>query len=185
MFLHGAGTGTATPLFTRLGEVLVAAGVDVARLEMPYRVAGRRAPDRPARLDSVLTAVTAVLGRPRPLALAGASMGARVACRTARAVGAVGVLALGFPLSPPRRQSEASRQGELDGTGVPVLVVQGERDAFGVPRPDPARGVELHVVTGADHSFRTRRVDGRSTEDAVAEAASTGGDWLLRRLACG
>jgi predicted alpha/beta-hydrolase family hydrolase len=158
---------------------------------MPYRVAGRRAPDRPARLDSVLGAAVAVLGRPRPLALAGASMGARVACRTAHAAGTVGVLALGFPLSPPggadasRRRREASRQGELAGAGVPVLVVQGERDAFGVPRPDPARGIELHIVAGADHSFRTRRMDGRTTEDAVAEAAATGGDWLLCRLARG
>jgi uncharacterized protein len=217
MFLHGAGTGTTTPLFNRLGELLVAAGVDVARLEMPYRVAGRRAPDRPARLDSVLSAAVARLGlapphsasprrgtAARPVALAGASMGARVACRTAHAVGAVGVLALGFPLSPPggrpsrrpseaggiiggasRRRSEASRQGELDGAGVPVLVVQGERDAFGMPRPDPARRIELYVVTGADHSFRTRRVDGRTAEDAVAEAASTGGAWLLRQVARG
>lgn len=180
VLLHGAGSGTDTPVLTRLAELLVAGGAVVGRLEMPYRVAGRRAPDRPARLDAVLLAAVGALGSPPRLALAGASMGSRVAVRTARAAGARGVLALGFPLHPPG--GRPSRQDELADAGVPVLVVQGERDPFGRPEPDQARGVEVHVVAGADHSFRTRRSDGRSVAEVADEAASLGARWLLGLL---
>ncbi|MGF7237694.1 MAG: alpha/beta family hydrolase [Frankia sp.] len=187
ILLHGAGSGTDTPVLGALASRLLDEGVSVAALEMPYRVAGKRPPDRPARLDAVLlsavarlTSAPAPVAPARPLALAGASMGSRVACRCARAVGAVGVLALGFPLSPPR--DRPSRAGELAAAGVDVLVVQGERDAFGRPAPDPAAGRAVHVVGGADHSFGVRKMDGRSAGDVVAEAATVGADWLLAHL---
>jgi|GEM_PF-424449 len=206
VLLHGAGSGTDTPLMRRLTELLVFAGVTVGRLDMPYRVAGRKAPDRPARLDAVLMAAVAALtedagpttAASRRLALAGASMGSRVAMRTARAVGARAVLALGFPLNPPPRPAAGSsgssggsaarqsrqdlRQGELSGAGVPVRVVQGERDAFGRPEADPAAGVEVVVVAGADHSFKVRVRDGRTAEEVIEEAATLGATWLLRQL---
>jgi predicted alpha/beta-hydrolase family hydrolase len=215
VLLHGAGSGTDVRVLAQLAELLLEAGVDVARLEMPYRVAGRRAPDRATRLDAVLRAAVAALGdvsrqpppqppppgvpsdRERseqsdgsgssgristaPVALAGRSMGARVACRCARDVGATGVLALGFPLTPAGGRPD--RGAELAGTGVPVLVVQGDRDRFGMPQPDAARGIEVHVVAGADHEFHTRARDRRDTIDAVAEAARVGAAWLVGRLA--
>ncbi|MCK9926118.1 alpha/beta hydrolase [Frankia sp. Mgl5] len=180
VLLHGAGSGTDTPALTALAERLTAAGIRVAALEMPYRVAGRRAPDRPARLDAVLTAAVAALGPPDRLALAGASMGSRVAVRCARAVGARAVLALGFPLEPPG--GKPSRGPELAGAGVPVLVVQGSRDAFGMPVADPSRGIRVHVVAGADHSFRVRVRDGRPVGEVIGEAAEVGASWLLARL---
>ncbi|WP_066068482.1 alpha/beta family hydrolase [Frankia sp. EI5c] len=180
VLLHGAGSGTDTPVLTALADRLTAAGVRVAALEMPYRVAGRRAPDRPARLDAVLTAAVDALGRPEHLGLAGASMGSRVAVRCARAVGARAVLALGFPLQPPG--DRPSRADELAGAGVPVLVVQGERDAFGTPPADPARQIAVHIVTGADHSFRVRVRDARTVGEVTDEAAGTGASWLLGRL---
>ena len=74
---------------------------------------------------------------------------ARVACRTAAATGAIAVLCLAFPLLTP---SGASRQEELDGTGVPVLVVQGSSDRFGVPAPAGTRGV---VVLKGDHGLKS------------------------------
>ncbi|EIV95763.1 alpha/beta family hydrolase [Frankia sp. QA3] len=186
MFLHGAGSGVDTPLFDALAARLGAAGVGVARLEMPYRVAGRRAPDRPARLDAVAIAAVEALGTPRPLALAGVSMGSRVAVRVAAGTGARGVLALGFPLQPPGTTAagrpKPSRQEELDGAGVPVLVVQGDRDSFGRPAPDPALDRRVSLVAGGDHSFRTRVRDGRPAGEAVAEAARVGAAFLLDRL---
>lgn len=181
VLLHGAGSGMDTPVLTALARRLTAAGVRVARLEMPYRVSGRRAPDRPARLDAVLTRAVEELGRPGLLALAGASMGSRVALRCARSVDARGVLALGFPLQPPG--GRPSRAPELQAAGVPVLVVQGARDAFGRPPADPSRHLSVHVVAGADHSFRVRVRDDRRLEEVVDEAAGTGSAWLLARLA--
>ncbi len=186
LFLHGAGSGVDTPLFDALAARLAAGGVRVARLEMPYRVAGRRAPDRPARLDAVAVAAVRALGAARPLALAGVSMGSRVAMRVAVTVGARGVLALGFPLRPPGTtaagEPKPSRQGELDGAGVVVLVVQGDRDPFGCPEPDAGRDRRVHLVAGGDHSFRTRLRDGRPAGEALAEAARVGAEFLLGQL---
>ncbi|CUU58829.1 hypothetical protein Ga0074812_12272 [Parafrankia irregularis] len=181
VLLHGAGSGTDTPVLTALAGRLAGAGTRVATLEMPYRVAGRRAPDRPSRLDGVLTAAVAALGSPAFLGLAGASMGSRVAVRCARTVGARAVLALGFPLQPPG--GRPSREPELADAGVPVLVIQGERDAFGTPAADPSRQVEVRIVAGADHSFRVRVRDARTVGEVAAEAADLGSSWLLGQLA--
>jgi predicted alpha/beta-hydrolase family hydrolase len=88
-----------------------------------------------------------------PLVVGGRSFGGRVACRTAADVGAAGVLCLAFPLHPPGRP-ERSRLAELTSVTVPTLVVQGDRDPFGMP--DPANlpsGITLVVVSG-DHSLK-------------------------------
>jgi predicted alpha/beta-hydrolase family hydrolase len=86
-----------------------------------------------------------------PLVVGGRSNGARVACRTAVRSGAVAVVALAFPVHPPGKP-ELSRLGELDEAGVPVLIIQGDRDPFGMP--PPKRGRQLHVINGADHSLK-------------------------------
>ncbi|SBW19672.1 hypothetical protein FDG2_1466 [Candidatus Protofrankia californiensis] len=200
VLLHGAASGTDVGVLSELAARLPGRGVGVARLEMPYRVAGRRAPDRPARLDAVLHAVMDALGQPRPVVLVGRSMGSRVACRCAPTVGAAAVVAFGFPLCPPGRPAAPAREDpsrgfgrnprgnrpsrlpELLAAGVPVLVVQGDRDAFGMPDPDPARHVEVHVLAGADHAMRTRRRDGRTETEVVDEAATVGTEWIIRRL---
>jgi hypothetical protein len=131
----------------------------VALVEQPYRVAGRRSPAPARQLDAAWTAVVGALRagalQGLPLVVGGRSAGARVACRTAEETGAVGVLCLAFPLVPPRRAGSPpaqSRLPELDAVNVPVLVVQGERDRFGIPPAAPGRTVV--VVTG-DHSLRT------------------------------
>ena len=159
---HGAGGGVAAPDLVAATTVALALGVSVALVEQPYRVAGRRSPSPAHHLDA---AWIAVLGHLRageladlPIVTGGRSSGARVACRTAADTGAAGVLCLAFPLQPPARKSgtrAASRQGELDGVTVPVLVVQGEGDPFGVPEPGPSRAV---VRLRGNHSLRSDMV---------------------------
>ncbi|MDO3702343.1 alpha/beta hydrolase [Micromonospora sp. C28SCA-DRY-2] len=150
---HGAGGGVDAPDLLAVRDAAVGAGLVVSRVTQPYRVAGRRAPAPAGHLDEAWTAVLTVL-RSRhpgvPLLVGGRSSGARVACRTARAVAAAGVLALAFPLHPPGRP-ERSRAAEL-ATGLPTLVVNGDRDPFGVPEPGPA----VRVVTrpGERHDLR-------------------------------
>ncbi|MGK5674161.1 alpha/beta hydrolase family protein [Micromonospora sp. URMC 106] len=150
---HGAGGDVDAPDLVALRDAAAGAGLVVARVTQPYRVAGRRAPAPAGHLDEAWTAVLAVLRERHPgvpLLVGGRSSGARVACRTARAVGAAGVVALAFPLHPPGRP-ERSRAAEL-ATGLPTLVVNGDRDPFGVPEPGPA----VRVVTrpGERHDLR-------------------------------
>ncbi len=153
---HGAGGGPDSPDLAALASALPLAGYAVARVVQPYRLAGRRAPAPAAQLDAAYAAVVeAVRGtadlRGLPVVVGGRSSGARVACRTARALGAVGVLALAFPLHP-RGRPERSRLAELLAAGVPTLVVQGERDAFGHPDEFPST-VDVDSVAG-DHALR-------------------------------
>jgi uncharacterized protein len=101
-----------------------------------------------------------------PLITGGRSAAARVACRTAAACGAGAVLCLAFPLHPPGRP-EKRRQSELDGVELPVLVVQGERDPFGMPAKSPTCEV---VTVAGNHSL---------TADLDAVAAAARG-WLRR-----
>lgn len=160
---HGAGGAVDAPDLLALRDAACGAGMVVARVTQPYRVAGRRAPAPAGHLDEAWTTVLAVLRRRHPevpLLVGGRSSGARVACRTARAVGAAGVVALAFPLHPPGRP-ERSRAGELT-TGLPTLVVNGDRDPFGMPvAGDP---VEVAVRRGERHDLRQ---DPAGVADAV------------------
>jgi uncharacterized protein len=157
---HGAGGGAGAPDLVAVADAAAAEGWRVLRVEQPWRVAGKRIAPAPARLDVAWTAVLERLGDDGvlvgPLVLGGRSAGARVACRTAASLGAIGVLALAFPLHPPGRP-EKSRADELIGAGVPVLVLQGETDAFGGPEEVAAvlagrSDASVYAVPG-DHSL--------------------------------
>ncbi len=171
---HGAGGGIDAPDLAAAAAAALAIAVSVARVEQPYRVAGRRAPAPAAQLDAAWLAVLAALQAGPlaglPVVAGGRSSGARVACRTAAAAGATGVLCLAFPLHPPGKAGDPtkSRLGELSAVGVPVLVVQGERDPFGMPPAAPARDV---VVIPGTHSLRAH--------GAVRDAVTP---WLERLL---
>jgi hypothetical protein len=153
---HGAGGGVTAPDLVAATEAARSEGLSVALVEQPYRVAGRRSPAPAHQLDAAWTAVVEQLlaGELRglPLVAGGRSSGARVACRTAEATGAVGVLCLAFPLQPPGRAGRPSRLPELDAVEVPMLIVQGARDAFGIP---PAAARRTVVQVQSDHSLRT------------------------------
>ena len=157
---HGAGGAVTAPDLTAVAAAARSAGASVVLVEQPYRVAGRRSPAPAAHLDAAWIAVIAHVRAESfadlPLLVGGRSSGARVACRTAATTGAAGVLCLAFPLQPPARRSPAappaSRLPELDAVTVPTLVVQGERDPFGIP---PAAATRTVVGVPGDHSLRT------------------------------
>lgn len=176
---HGAGGGVATPDLLALARHLPAAGLTVVLVEQPWRLAGRRVAAPPATLDRAWLAVLAALPPGGPLLVGGRSAGARVACRTAVEVAAVGVLALAFPLLPPA--DRPSRLPELDlpaAAGLPVLVVQGDRDPFGGPGDvPPAPGRDVLAVAGADHSFRLLR--GGDRAGLLAPVAERVRSWAV------
>ena len=183
---HGSGGGVEAPdLLAASGAALSLGGV-VARVTQPYRVRGRRVPGPAARQDAawveIITAVREAVGTGPgaghaakghaaiPLIQGGRSNGARVACRTARTVGARAVVALAFPLHPPGRP-ERSRAAELRDTGTDVLVVNGDRDPFGIP--DSADATRVVVLAGESHALSKR-------PEAVGDAV---GSWLREVLA--
>jgi uncharacterized protein len=174
---HGAGGGVESRDLVVATQVGLDEGVSVALFEQPYRVAGRRSPAPAGRLDAAWTAAVESLRNGDlsglPLIVGGRSLGARVACRTAEEVGAIAVLCLAFPLHAPGRGGDpkASRVDELDGVQVPTLVVQGDRDPFGMPPPGRNRTV---VKVPGDHGLK-------ADLDAVAEAIRTWLPTVLKR----
>lgn len=172
---HGAGGGIDAPDLLAVRTACLARGIGVARVLQPYRVAGKKAVPQTGTLDQAWRAVIASLGRRKAtagleLVYAGRSSGARVACRCAADESCrprpIGVVALAFPLHPPGRP-EKSRLAELDGVPVPVLVVQGINDPFGMPPPAPGRRIEQ--VPG-DHGLK------RGTADLGERVAA----WIAR-----
>jgi predicted alpha/beta-hydrolase family hydrolase len=156
---HGAAGGVGSRDLVAVTNAAVLQELTVALVEQPYRVAGRRSPAPAHQLDAGWIAVVGHLRagelRRLPLVAGGRSSGARVACRTAEATGAVGVLCLAFPLQPPGRSGGApgpSRLAELDDVAVPTLVVQGNRDRFGIPPASAGRQV---VEVPGDHRLTT------------------------------
>jgi predicted alpha/beta-hydrolase family hydrolase len=178
---HGAGGGVDAPDLVAATEAARSEGITVALVEQPYRVAGRRAPPRAPLLDAdwiaILQHLRAEALSGMPLVVGGRSMGARVACRTADAVGAAAVLCLAFPLEAPQRggKPRQSRLSELDAVTVPTLVVQGERDPFGMPPAGPARKV---VTVPGDHGLK-------ADLDAVGAAVRAWFSDILERSVVG
>jgi uncharacterized protein len=163
---HGAGGGVQARDLVAAAGAALAEDFSVALVEQPYRVAGRKSPAPAAQLDAAWTAVIEHLAPTGVLVTGGRSAGARVACRTAAATGAAGVLCLAFPVHPPGKP-EKSRLSELDEVSVPVLIVQGASDPFGMPPEAPDRTL---VKVPGNHSLTG---DLETLRGAV-------GDWLAR-----
>jgi hypothetical protein len=165
---HGAGGGVTARDLVMTRDVALAEGFSVALVEQPYRVAGRKSPAPAHQLDAAWIAVVEHLRGDLPIVCGGRSSGARVACRTAGETGAVGVLCLAFPLHPPGRP-EKTRLPELEAVEVPVLIVQGESDPFGMPPEGPGRTL---VKVRGNHSL---------TSD-IGTLGSAVGEWLRLRV---
>jgi len=164
---HGAGGGVDSPDLVGAAEAARSAGLNVALVEQPYRVAGRRSPAPAHQLDAAWAAVVLQLRegpfRELPILTGGRSSGARVACRTAGETGSVAVICLAFPLHPPGRPDK-SRLPELDAVHVPTLVVQGENDPFGTPPASSSRTIV--------------RIPGTHTLKSSATVAAAVSGWL-------
>ena len=165
---HGAGGGVTARDLVKARDVALGEGFNVALVEQPYRVAGRKSPAPAPQLDAAWIAVVEHLRGDLPIVCGGRSSGARVACRTAAETGAVGVLCLAFPLHPPGRP-EKTRLPELEAVSVPVLIVQGESDPFGMP---PAGADRTVVKIKGNHSLAS---DMGTLGGAV-------GEWLRLRV---
>ncbi|HEV3174156.1 MAG TPA: alpha/beta family hydrolase [Actinocrinis sp.] len=186
---HGAGGGIDAPDLQVLAAALPPGGVEVALVEQPWRVTGKRIAPQPKVLDAGWLPVVEQVRRDAegakgglgqvPIIVGGRSAGARVACRTGQAVGAVGVLALAFPLHPPGKPDK-SRADELLGTGLPTLIVQGATDPFGTGAefPELPKTHRLVALPAGNHEFAVRK-DQPSVLDAIVDAVAAWIDDLV------
>ncbi|WP_431968218.1 alpha/beta hydrolase family protein [Nocardia sp. bgisy134] len=155
LLTHGAGGGVDAKDLLVVRDSALELGGAVARVVQPYRVTGRRAPGSADKQDQAWLEIVAALRkkvRGVPVILGGRSNGARVACRTAVAARARGVLALSFPLHPPGKPEKSRREELLAPGGIEVVVINGANDPFGVP--EAADAAEVRVIPGQPHSFR-------------------------------
>jgi hypothetical protein len=172
---HGAGGSPDTADVLAVRDAARALGAATALVTQPYRVKGARAPGSAPKQDAAWAELVGGLREetareaPLPLVQCGRSNGARVACRTARQLGAAGVIALAFPLHPPGQPGK-SRDAELRAAGTSVLVINGDRDPFGVPEPDEK--TKVIVLPGETHAL--------SKHPAAIGAAVN--DWLDKLL---
>lgn len=180
---HGAGGGIDARDLATLAKTLPGNDVSVMLFEQPWRRAGRKVATAPPTLDAALRACVDKSRIRTPLIVGGRSAGARSACRTAKELGAVGCLALSFPLHPPGKP-EKSRLDELRGVGLPTLVVQGERDPMGRPEefPDDLRATDLCVVPGADHGLKVPKSGPVSEAEAMQIVVEATLEWIVREV---
>ena len=191
---HGAGTDMTHRHLQRHATDLAARGLAVALFNFGYTEAGRKRPDPAPRLVSawrdVITHLRPALGADRLLAVGGRSMGGRIASivaagEDADALGIGAVTCIAYPLHPPGKP-DSLRVDHWPALRVPILFVSGDRDTM-APIASWEREVAahlgdhdatVHVVAGADHSFRVRKADGRSEDEALTEAADVVAAWL-------
>jgi uncharacterized protein len=186
----GAGAGQRSGFMAGFATALAARGIATITFDFLYVQQGRHIPDPTARLEACYRAVIAAVGRHQAfgrdrLAIGGKSMGGRIASQVA-AAGAGDLAALvflGYPLHPPGKPDQL-RAKHLSDIDAPMLFVQGSRDAFGTP--DELRPIieqltstaVLHVVDGADHSFKVPKRLGISQESVYEAIQDRVAQWL-------
>jgi predicted alpha/beta-hydrolase family hydrolase len=188
---HGAGAGQRHPFMVDVASCLAAAGVDIVTFDFPYMERGGRIPDRAPVLEQRFRRVVEAI-REQPmfgghhLFIGGKSMGGRMATHLAAqgCAGVEGIVILGYPLHPPGKP-DRPRVAHLPSITLPVLIVQGERDAFGTPTElEPVietmqAPVTLHVVAGGDHSLAAR---GRPPEQNHQSLSAVIRDWMRLQM---
>lgn len=180
LLLHGAGTGKEHPFLAAIATGLAATGRRVVRCDFPYRAAGKRLPDRLPVLQDALRAAVAQHRRGR-LALLGKSLGGRVASTLADELGAAALCCFGYPFHPPKDPAKL-RTAHLATLRTPTLILQGERDPFGV-RAEVADyalspAITVRWLPDGDHDLAPRKASGRTAEGNLAEAIAAAAAFL-------
>ncbi|WP_341251685.1 alpha/beta family hydrolase [Euzebya pacifica] len=188
---HGAGTDMTHRLMQRHAADLVGRGHAVALFNFAYTERGGRRPDPAPRLEQawrdVIAALRPALGADRPLVIGGRSMGGRIASMVAvdaESLGVDGVACLAYPLHPPGKP-EKLRVAHWPSLTRPILLLSGDRDSMApldslraqLEAAMPDGLATLHVVAGADHSYRVRKSDGRTEDEVCIEVADVISDW--------
>lgn len=186
---HGAGGDMHAPLLVDVARGLKDRGHTVLRFNFPYKELGRKAPDRPEKLEIAYEAAIARLRKEKPdrLVIGGKSMGGRIASLlAARAVPCDGLVFLGYPLHPAGKRAPL-RDEHLSAIEAPMLFLQGTRDPLcqlDLLRPvlkRLGRRARLHGVEGGDHSLELLKSAGRTGDSVLAEILAAIDAWLVKQ----
>lgn len=190
VFAHGAGAGMAHAFMGALASALLARRIAVLRFQFPFMAQGSKRPDRPEVAQAAVRAAVEEAGRRLPgvpLYAGGKSFGARMSSQAqaeAPLPGVRGLVFVGFPLHPAG-QPGTKRAAHLAQVGIPMLFLQGTRDALAdlelvrtTVEPLGPRAT-LHVVEGADHAFHVLVRSGRSDGEVLEELATAMAGWML------
>ena len=185
---HGAGAGMRHPFLESVARALAERGIATFRYQFPYVEAQMRRPDPPGVLEATVRSAVAAAASAAPglpLVAGGKSLGGRMTSNAQAKQplpGVRGLVFLGFPLHPPKRAGDA-RAEHLSAVQVPMLFLQGTRDDLAelqLLEPVCRRlgdRATLHVVEGADHSFRVLKRSGRNDADVLEELVDTVATW--------
>lgn len=180
LLAHGSGSGKEHPFLAAIAAALAGPARRVVRFDFPYRAAGRRLPDRLPALQDALRAAVATHGR-GPVALAGKSLGGRVASTLADALGVRALVCFGYPFHPPKDPTKL-RTAHLADLRTPTLVLQGERDPFGARNEVAgyrlAPAIAVHWLADGDHDLAPRTQSGRTPAQNLAEAMAAAAAFL-------
>jgi predicted alpha/beta-hydrolase family hydrolase len=191
LLAHGAGSDMHHPFMCFFHQALAAQGLLSIKFNFLYKEQGRKAPDRAPKLEHAFRAVLQAVRqhdslRPGPLFIGGKSMGGRIASHLAAQGEAVaGLMLLGYPLHPPKKH-DRQRRDHLSQIACPMLFLQGTRDPLCEltlledalqPLQAPAH---VHVIDGADHSFKVPKRSGRTAEKVLEEMLQVMVEWLHR-----
>lgn len=189
VFGHGAGAGMHHDFMTDMASRLAVRGIGSLRYQFPYMEAGRRMPDRPPVLTETVRAAVAraaTLAPGLPLFAGGKSMGGRMtstAAAEARLPDVRGLVFFGFPLHPAKRPA-TERAGHLSAVALPMLFLQGTRDALadlellGPVVEELGPRATLHPIEGADHGFHVLVRSGRTDVEVADEVADRAAGWM-------
>lgn len=186
---HGAGAGMAHPFMGAVAQGLAARGISTLRFQFPYMERGSKRPDAPRVATEAVRAAVEEAGRRMPglvLVAGGKSFGGRMASQAQAAAplpGVAGLAFLGFPLHPAGRPDDA-RAAHLAHTQVPLLFLQGTRDALADPplmralarRMGPR--ATLAFLDDADHSFHVPSRSGRTDDEVLAQMLDKLARWM-------
>jgi hypothetical protein len=198
VFAHGAGAGHFHPFMTSYAAGLCARGVTVVTFNFPYMEKRRKTPDRaPVLEDAFRRAIVGAVShrhvQARHLFIGGKSMGGRIATHLAASLERwpetplpSGVIALGYPLAPPRSKRTGDRVTHLRSLTVPALIVQGTRDPFGGPDEvrealagaSPPPPITVLPVEGGDHSFGVLKSSGRDPKQVHDDIQDAVVSWI-------
>jgi uncharacterized protein len=189
VFAHGAGAGMTHASMQTVALGLSQRGIATLRYQFPYMEKGSKRPDAPAVAHAAVGAAAVEAGRrcaALPLIAGGRSFGGRMTSQ-AQAMsplpGVCGLAFLGFPLHPAGKPS-SDRAGHLADVEIPMLFLQGTRDALAelnllkpVVKGLGSRAT-LHLLEGADHSFHVLKSSGRNDKEVMDEALDAFSAWV-------